>query len=49
MTMEPGSVIEVNDGEEQSGFVDVSFRGQIFKVFARDIEKGADRVEVQYG
>jgi hypothetical protein len=34
------------EGEvEQTGFVDVSYEGQIVKVFMRDIENGADRVE----
>ena len=36
ITIEPGSVIAVKGIEEQSGFVDVSYRGQIVKVFLRD-------------
>lgn len=36
ITIEPCSVITVKGIEEQSGFVDVSYRGQIVKVFLRD-------------
>jgi hypothetical protein len=36
IAIEPGSVITVKGIEEQSGFVDVSYRGQIVKVFLRD-------------
>ena len=49
-TIEPGSVITVKGKEEeQSGFVDVLHAGQIVKVYMRDIEKRADRVEGQTG
>jgi hypothetical protein len=49
MTIEPGSIIVVKSGEDQSGFADVSYNDQIVKVFVRDIEKRADRVEGQTG
>jgi hypothetical protein len=47
MTIDPGSVITIKGKEEQSGFVDVSYRGQIVKVYMRDIEKRAHRVKGQ--
>jgi chemotaxis family two-component system response regulator Rcp1 len=47
MTIERGSVITVEgDVEQKSGFVDVAYKGQIVKVYMRDIEKSADRVLV---
>jgi len=49
VTIEPGSVITVRDKEHESGFVDVSYRGQIVQVFMRDVERRADRVESQTG
>jgi hypothetical protein len=49
MTIEPGSVITIKGKEEQSGFVDVSYRGQIVQVYMRDLEKRADRVRGQTG
>ena len=49
ITIEPGSVITVQGIEEQSGFVDVSYRGEIVKVFLRDLEKRTDRVKGQTG
>jgi hypothetical protein len=49
VTIEPGSVITVNDKEHESGFVDVSYRGRIVQVFMRDVEKRADRVDGQTG
>jgi hypothetical protein len=47
MTIAPGSVITVQGIEQQSGFVDVAYIGQSVKVFLRDIEIRADRVEAQ--
>ena len=47
VTIEPGSLITVNDKEQESGFVDVSYRGQTVQVFMRDVEKRADRVDVR--
>jgi chemotaxis family two-component system response regulator Rcp1 len=44
MTIERGCLITVKGQVEQSEFVDVSYEGQIVKVFMRDIENGADRV-----
>ena len=50
MTIERGSVITVEgDVEQKSGFVDVAYKGQIVKVYMRDIEKSADRVLRQTG
>jgi len=50
MTIERGSVITVEgDVEQKSGFVDVAYKGQIVKVYMRDIEKSADRVQRQTG
>jgi hypothetical protein len=49
VTIEPGSLITVNDKEQESGFVDVSYRGQTVQVFMRDVEKRADRVDGQTG
>jgi len=47
VTIEPGSVITMEDKAHESGFVDVSYRGQNLQVFMRDVEKRADRVEGQ--
>jgi chemotaxis family two-component system response regulator Rcp1 len=48
MTIDRGSVITVQgDVEQKSGFVDVAYKGQIVKVYMRDIEKSADRVLVR--
>jgi len=50
MTIERGSVITVEgDMEQKSGFVDVAYKGQIVKVYMRDIEKSTDRVLGQTG
>jgi two-component system, chemotaxis family, response regulator Rcp1 len=50
MTIERGSVITVEgDVEQKSGFVDVAYNGQVVKVYMRDIEKSADRVQRQTG
>ena len=49
ITIKPDSVITVQGIEQRSGFVDVSYIGQIVKVFVRDIEIRADRVEGQTG
>jgi hypothetical protein len=32
---------------EETGFVDVLYEGQVVKVYMRDIEESADRVEGQ--
>jgi two-component system, chemotaxis family, response regulator Rcp1 len=48
-TIGRGSVITVKGEVQQSGFVDVSYEGQLVKMFMRDIEKNADRVEGQTG
>jgi hypothetical protein len=48
-TIERGAVIMVKGEVEKSGFVDVSYHGQIVKVFMRDIDNNADRVEGQMG
>jgi hypothetical protein len=45
LTIDPGSVITLNGEVERTGFVDVLFDGQIVKVYMRDIEERADRVE----
>ena len=45
ITIGPGSVITVRDEVEETGFVDVFYEGQIVKVYMRDIENGAERVE----
>jgi chemotaxis family two-component system response regulator Rcp1 len=48
MTIERGSVITVEgDVEQKSGFVDVAYKGQIVKVYMRDIQKSAERVQHQ--
>jgi chemotaxis family two-component system response regulator Rcp1 len=48
ITIVRGSVITVEGyPEEKSGFVDVLYDGQVVKVYMRDIEKSADRVESQ--
>jgi hypothetical protein len=50
VTIERGSVITVEgDVEQKSGFVDVAYKGQVVKVYMRDIEKSADRVQRQTG
>ena len=49
VTIPPGSVITLEGEVEETGFVDVLYQGQIVKVFMRDIENGADRVEGQAG
>jgi hypothetical protein len=38
VTIEPGSVITLEDKAHESGFVDVSYRGQNLQVFMRDVE-----------
>lgn len=49
ITIEPGSVITVKGTGQHFGFVDVRFGDLPVKVFMRDIEKRADRVEGQAG
>jgi CheY-like chemotaxis protein len=50
ITIERGSVITVEgDVEQKSGFLNVAYKGQIVKVYMRDIEKSADRVQRQAG
>ena len=49
LTIAPGSVITVSDEVEETGFVDVFYEGQIVKVYMRDIENGAERIEGQAG
>ena len=47
ITIGPGSVSTLRDDVEETGFVDVFYEGQIVKVYVRDIENGAERVEGQ--
>jgi hypothetical protein len=47
ITIWRGSVITVRGEVEETGFVDVFYEGQIVKVYMRDIENGAERVEGQ--
>ena len=50
MTIERGSVISLeSEVEQETGFVDVAYKGQIVKVYIQDIEKNADRVQHQTG
>jgi chemotaxis family two-component system response regulator Rcp1 len=49
LTIERGHVITVKGEVEETGFVDVSYEGQIVKSFMPDIENGAERVEGQAG
>jgi len=49
LTIDPGSLITVRDEVEETGFVDVFYEGQIVKVYMRDIENGAERVEGHAG
>jgi hypothetical protein len=49
ITIEPGSLIITRGKVHPSGFVDVSYGGQVLEVFMRDIEKHADRVKGQTG
>ena len=49
LTIAPGSVITVRDEVERTGFVDVFYDGQVVKVYMRDVEERAERVEGQAG
>jgi hypothetical protein len=49
ITIGRGSVITVRGEVEETGFVDVLYDGQIVKVYIRDIENGAERVEGHAG
>ena len=49
LTIDPGSVITLNGEVERTGFVDVLYNGQIVKVYMRDLENGADRIDAQAG
>ena len=49
ITIGPDSVITLEGEVEETGFVDVSYEGKIVKVYMRDIENGADRVDRQTG
>jgi hypothetical protein len=49
LTIAPGSLITVRDEVEETGFVAVFYEGQIVKVYMRDIENGAERVDGQAG
>jgi CheY-like chemotaxis protein len=50
ITIERGSVISVeSDVEQKTEFVDVAYKGQIVKVYMRDIQKSAERVQHQIG
>jgi CheY-like chemotaxis protein len=49
LTINRGYVITVKAKVEQSEFVEVEYEGQIVKVFMRDIEDGAERVEGHAG
>jgi hypothetical protein len=47
MQIAPGSVITLKDEVQPSAFVEVLYEGQIVKVYMRDIENRAQRVEGQ--
>jgi hypothetical protein len=47
LTIAPGSLITIKGPVEETGFVDALYEGQVVKVYMRDIENGADRVEGQ--
>ena len=49
LTIAPGSLVTLRDEVEETGFVDVFYEGQIVKVYMRDIENGAERIEGQAG
>jgi hypothetical protein len=49
LTIAPGSLITLEGEVEETGFVDVFYEGQIVKVYMRDIENGAERVEGHAG
>jgi chemotaxis family two-component system response regulator Rcp1 len=50
ITIERGSVLSVeSDVEQKTEFVDVAYKGQIVKVYMRDIQKSAERVQHQIG
>ena len=49
ITIWRGSVTTVRGEVEETGFVDVFYEGQIVKVYMRDIENGAERVEGHAG
>jgi hypothetical protein len=49
ITIAPDSLFTLEGEVEETGFVDVAYEGQIVKVFMRDIENGADRVQGQVG
>jgi hypothetical protein len=38
-----------SDVEQKTEFVDVAYKGQIVKVYMRDIQKSAERVQHQIG
>ena len=45
LTIAPGSLITMKGEVEETGFVDVLYEGRVVKVYLRDIEESADRVE----
>jgi hypothetical protein len=47
VTIPSGSLITLRDEVEETGFVDVFYDGQVVKVFMRDIEEKAERVDAQ--
>jgi len=49
LTIAPGSLITLEGQVEETGFMDVLYGGQNVKVYMRDIEKSADRVEGHAG
>jgi len=49
LTIAPGSLVTLRDEVEETGFVDVFYEGQIVKVYMRDVENGAERVEGHAG
>ena len=49
ITIAPGSLITLEGEVEETGFVDVLYEGRVVKVYMRDIEGGAERVEGHAG
>jgi hypothetical protein len=45
LTLSPGSLFTLKGEVEETGFVDVLYAGQVVKVYMRDIEESAERVE----
>ena len=47
LTIAPGALFTLKGEVEATGFVDVLYEGQVVKVYMRDIEESALRVEGQ--